>query len=125
MSAYIAKALTKIQHPLPCHPQHLPHKHNLIKYAEVPLPKDNEPLLSLTQHNHVQILGTLLYYSWAVDPTLTCALSSIAAKQTNGTTSALDACNQLLDYVATHPHAGICYHASKMILAVHSDASYL
>ena len=27
--------------------------------------------------------------------------------------------------MATHPRAAICYHASKMILAVHSDASYL
>ena len=37
----------------------------------------------------------------------------------------LGACHQLLDYVATHPHEAIHYHASKMILTVHSDASYL
>ena len=72
-----------------------------------------------------EIVGTLLYYSWAVDPTLACALSSIAAKQANGTTSVLDACHQLLDYVATYPCAAIRYHANKMILAAHSDASYL
>ena len=60
-----------------------------------------------------------------MDPTLACALSAIAVRQTNGTTSVLDSCHQLLDYVATHPHAAIWYHASKMILAVHSDASYL
>jgi hypothetical protein len=35
------------------------------------------------------------------------------------------ACHQLLDYVATHPNAGICYLASDMILAVHANASYL
>ena len=34
-------------------------------------------------------------------------------------------CHQLLDYVATHPNAGIRFHASDMILAVHTDASYL
>jgi hypothetical protein len=35
------------------------------------------------------------------------------------------ATNQLLDYLATHPDATIRYHASDMILHIHSDASYL
>jgi hypothetical protein len=35
------------------------------------------------------------------------------------------ATNQLLDYLATHPDAAIRYHASNMILHIHSDASYL
>ena len=32
---------------------------------------------------------------------------------------------QLLDYAATHPDAIVTYHASNMVLAAHSDASYL
>jgi hypothetical protein len=36
-----------------------------------------------------------------------------------------NACHQLLDYVATHPNADIRYTASNMILAVHTNASYL
>jgi hypothetical protein len=35
------------------------------------------------------------------------------------------ATSQLLDYLATHPDATIRYHASDMILHIHSDASYL
>jgi hypothetical protein len=35
------------------------------------------------------------------------------------------ATNQLLNYLATHPDATIRYHASDMILHIHSDASYL
>jgi hypothetical protein len=31
----------------------------------------------------------------------------------------------LLDYLATHPDAAIRYHASYMVLHIHSDASYL
>ena len=110
MPEYIAKALTKFQHPLPSHPQHLPCKHNPIKYGiQVPLPKDITPLLSVAQCKYLQeIVGTLLYYFCAVDPILACALSSIVAKQTNGTTSILNACHQLLDYVAMHPHAAVC-----------------
>ena len=32
---------------------------------------------------------------------------------------------QVLDYVASHPNAGITYRKSKMILAAHADAGYL
>jgi hypothetical protein len=32
---------------------------------------------------------------------------------------------QLLDYLATHPDAKIRFHASDMVLHLHSDASYL
>jgi hypothetical protein len=35
------------------------------------------------------------------------------------------ATNQMLDYLATHPDAPLRYHASAMILHIHSDASYL
>jgi hypothetical protein len=31
----------------------------------------------------------------------------------------------MLDYLATHPETTIRYHASDMILYIHSDASYL
>ena len=52
MPVYIAKALAEFQHPPPSHPQHLPCKHNPIKYdVQVPLPKDNSPLLSMAKHN--------------------------------------------------------------------------
>ena len=94
--------------------------------VKAPLPKNTTPLLSDAQCKYVQeIVRILLYYSCAMDSTLACALSSIAVRQIHGTTSVLDACHQLLDYIAMHPHAAICYHASKMILALYFDASYL
>ena len=70
-----------------------------------PYQRTMHPCFPQTNVNVQEIVGTLLYCSQAVDPTLACALSSIAAKQANGTKSVLDACYQLLDYVATHPHA--------------------
>jgi hypothetical protein len=88
--------------------------------------EDTSPLLTLDQIKHVQkIVGTLLYYERTVDNTLLTALSAIAARQSNGTQAVADACHQLLDYVATHPDAGIRYHTCDMILAVLTDASYL
>jgi hypothetical protein len=49
----------------------------------------------------------------------------IAMEQTKATEKNQASTNQLLDYLATHPDATIRYHASNMILHIHSDASYL
>ena len=128
MPGYIQKALLKFQHPTPTVPVDAPHKHTPIKYGAQPqmVPIDMSPKLSPTDITRVQnIVGTLLYYSRAVDSTLATALSTIASQQANATEATMKACNQLLDYVATHPNAVLRYSASDMILAVHSDASYL
>jgi hypothetical protein len=52
-------------------------------------------------------------------------LNDIATDQTKATEKTQAATNQLLDYLATHPDATIQYHASDMILHIHSDAFYL
>jgi hypothetical protein len=52
-------------------------------------------------------------------------LNDIATEQTKATDKAQTSTNQLLDYFATHPDSTIRYHASDMILHIHSDASYL
>jgi hypothetical protein len=66
-----------------------------------------------------------LYYARAVDPTILMPLNYIATEQTKAMEKTQAATNQLLDYLATHPDATIRYHASNMILKIHSDASYL
>ncbi len=71
------------------------------------------------------IVGTLLYYGRAVDPTILPAISALASQQAQGMEAMADACHQLLDYVATHPNAGIRYLASDMILEVHTNALYI
>ncbi len=53
------------------------------------------------------------------------ALGSLAMQQANLTVNTMIKVRQFLDYAATHPDAIITYHASDMILAGHSDASYL
>jgi hypothetical protein len=52
-------------------------------------------------------------------------LNDIATEQTKATEKTQAAKNQLLYYLVTHPDATIRYHASDMILHIHSDASYL
>jgi hypothetical protein len=60
-----------------------------------------------------------------VETTVLMPLNDIATEQTKATEKKQAAINHLLDYLATHPDATIRYHASDMILHIHSDASYL
>ena len=66
-----------------------------------------------------------MYYARAVDCTILPAISSIASQQANATEETERRIKQLLDYLATLPNAKVRYYASKMVLNVHSDASYL
>jgi hypothetical protein len=66
-----------------------------------------------------------LYYARAVGPIVLMPLNDIATEQTKAAEKTQAATNQLLDYLATRPDATIRYHASDMILNIHSDASYL
>ena len=53
------------------------------------------------------------------------ALSSIAGRQAKATKQLKDEVHKFLDYCATYPDAIVRYHASDMILALHSYASHL
>jgi hypothetical protein len=129
MPGYIAKALSRFAHETPSKPQHQPHPHAEKTYgATVQYAKalDNSPLLPPNSKTYIQqVLGVLLYYGRAVDSTVLVALSSIASAQAAPTELTLSLIKQLLDYVATHPDAILTYKKSDMVLAVHSDASYL
>jgi hypothetical protein len=88
--------------------------------------KDETPPLTAQQCLTIQkITGSVLYYARAVDPNVLMPLNNIATEQTKATEKTQAAENQMLDYLATHPDATIRYHASDMILHIHSDASYL
>ena len=67
----------------------------------------------------------IFYHGRTVDSILIVALRSTAAEQSKGTTQTEAAVHQFLDYCATHPNEKQNYHASDMILEIHSDASYL
>jgi hypothetical protein len=84
------------------------------------------PALSDKDVNRLQQLtGTLLYYARAVDPTLIMPINVLASEQSRATAITADKVIKLLNYCNTHPETKIRYHASDMILHIHSDASYL
>jgi hypothetical protein len=128
MPGYISNVLRKFQHDAPKHPQHTPSRYVTPVYSAKTqyATKDKTPPLTAAQCLTIQkFTGYVLYYAKAVDPTVLMPLNDIATEQTRATKKMQTATNQMLDYLATHPDATIRYHASNMILHIHSDASYL
>jgi hypothetical protein len=129
MPGYIKKKIQEYGHIVPNRMQkcpYLPDPKTLGSIAQAPLPPDDTPKLDKKGIKCVQqIVGSILYYARSVDMTVLMALSSIAAKQTKATEKTMNRCIQLLDYLATNEMAKIRFHASEMILNIHSDASNL
>jgi hypothetical protein len=128
MHGYVSNVLSKFQHDAPKHPQHTPSRYVTPVYGAKThyATKDETPQLTAKQCLTIQnVTGCVLYYARAVDPTDLMPLNDIATEQIKETEKTQAATNQLLDYLATHPDATIRYHASDMILHIHSDASYL
>jgi hypothetical protein len=129
MPGYAKAILHCFQHPDPVRPHHSPHKHQTINYgAKVQFVEPDDVTNPLTAEQKVtlqQVVGCLLYYEHAIDPTMLVALSTLASAQTKGTQATTEAMVQLLNYCATHPDAEIQYHASDMILHFSRNASYL
>ena len=129
MPGYIKRLLTKYNHDKPKTPVHSPYPIAPRKYGKAtqdPVPTDESPSAGPEGVKFVQqVVGSILYYGRGVDATNLTALSTLGSQQTQATEQTVKNTKHLLDYLATHPDARIRYHASDMILNVHSDASYL
>ena len=129
MPGYIENLLHRVAHNCPIKPVHAPHKWNkpiFGRHIQQGTPLDNTPLLPKEEIKLIQsIIGALLYYTRAVDPSMYPALNEISITQACPTKATLQKCNHLLDYVSWHPNATLRYHASDMILNVDSDTAYL
>jgi hypothetical protein len=126
MPGYVSNVLSKFQHDTPNHPQHTPSRYVTPVYGAKTQydTKDETPPLTAKQCLKIQkVTGSVLYYALAVDPTVLMPLNDIATEQTKATEKTQATMNQMLDYLATHPDATIRYHASDMVLHIHSDAS--
>ena len=93
------------------------------KYTE---PEDEAPNMDESDKTFLhQVTGTLLYFLRAVDITMLVSLSAIALEQSNPTNITTTKSKQFLNYAASHQDVIVTHHASDMILACYSDASYL
>ncbi len=129
MSGYIKKKLQEYDHTMPTRLKHCPYTPAPKQFgseAQAPLPPDESPSLDDKGIKLIQqIVGSILYYAHAVDMTVLAALSTIAIKQTKATQKTMNRSIQLLDYLASNQDAKVRFHASDMVMNIHSDASYL
>jgi hypothetical protein len=129
MPGCIKAALQKNRHRTPTRPENAPHTWNPPIYGAktqyIEAQKDSPPLPQKNFIRTQQLEGTLLYYARAVDQTLILPVNVLASEQTQATTVTSDKVINLLNYCATHPEAKLRYHASDMMLNIHSDALYL
>jgi len=109
--------------------QNLPHPHVAptygVKAQYVELEAPSIPLDKGGQIYIQAITGTLLYSSYAVESTMLDALNAIAMQQASPMQKTMERVKQLLDYCASQEEAVLTYHASDMVLAIHSNAGYL
>eukprot|EP00804_Cyclotella_cryptica_P015402 CCRYP_008024-RA/>CCRYP_008024-RA protein AED:0.10 eAED:0.10 QI:0/-1/0/1/-1/1/1/0/936 len=128
MPGYVKKALTQFQHVLK-KKQQQPFPHAPIVYGakqQFAKSASTAPLVSEQDKNFIQrVCGKFLFLGRAVDSTLLTPLSALASQSAQPTTDTMKQTQQLLDYLGTQDEAVLTYSASKMILTVHSDASYL
>eukprot|EP00804_Cyclotella_cryptica_P022993 CCRYP_015003-RA/>CCRYP_015003-RA protein AED:0.12 eAED:0.12 QI:0/0/0/1/1/1/2/0/454 len=129
MPGYKAKALKQFHHKPPSEPQHSPFPTKPIKYGakkQCAAPPSTAPLLDKKGKKFIQqVCGKLLFLGRAVNSPLLCPISAIASQSAAPTQDTMTQTLQLLDYLATQEEAVLTYHASDMLLAAHSDASYL
>jgi hypothetical protein len=129
MPGYIKKKLQEYKHTFPGRLQYCPYSPEPKLFGvdvHAPIGLDATAVLDAKGIKRVQqILGSILYYARSVDMTVLMALSSIAVEQTKATEKTLGRCIQLLDYLASNSEAKVRYHASDMVMNIHSDASYL
>ncbi len=71
------------------------------------------------------MVGVCIYYDRAVDSTILVGLSLLAAAQSKPSAHKLFLVKWLLDYTATNPDAILTFKWSNMVLAVHSDTSFI
>ena len=128
MPGYIKK-LQKYKHQNPSKPQYTPYPTAPFKYGaapQEPITYDTSPPATKYEIKHIQkVVGSILYYALSVDLTVLMALSAITIKQAKTTKTTIKHVNQVLYYLATNLDATTIFHASEMILNIHSDASQL
>jgi hypothetical protein len=112
MAPYLHKALRQFDNLMPTQRQDSPYPHV-------------EPKYGAKQQFIQQVTGKFNWYARAVDPTMLTPLSAIAAQQSKPTQATMKCVQHFLDYTATQEPAVTTYHASDMILSIHSDAGYL
>jgi len=131
MPGYVQKALTRFQHPLPAKRQDQPYPHVKPNYGakkQYSQEDDDSPALNKAGKKSFKryaecsfsLQGRLMG-----DYSLPSALLRPSSQQANPTEKTMVLCKQFLDFMASQKDAVLTNRASDMVLAIHSDVSYL
>ena len=109
MPEYIPKAMIRLNHPAPKKPQYAPQSWTAPAYGQqLQMAPDPEysGLLDQQGTKFIQtVVGIVLYYAQALDPTMLRALNSISRVQDRPTKDTMAKAKWFLDYAATYPNA--------------------
>ena len=105
MQEYVNKALDKLQHPKPKIIQYAPHRWTVPTYGKrlqmAPYPDDKYLLENKSTKRIQYIVGTMLYYTQSVYPTMLQAINEISRVQSKPTRDTEEKARMLLYYAAT------------------------
>ena len=123
-------ALQKSQHPTPTRTHNSLHQWTAPNYGSTALQMahltDDSPAIYLDEAGNVQqLVGTFLYYTRAVDPTMLVTLNKISYEQSKITQETEKKVVQILNYAATQPEAITRYLTGGMTMHIHSKESFL
>jgi hypothetical protein len=128
MIPYLQKALRQFDNVIPTKFQDSPYPHVETKYGAKQqfAEYDTSAPVGKEEQKHVQqVTGKFNWYAQSVDSTMLTPISALASQQSKPTVETMKQAQHFLDYAATQEPAVLTYRASDMILAIHSDASYL
>ncbi len=114
-----------------CLPSKFPRKRAVRRYTTLSFSNflattDTSAYVSESEKKYLQsVIGTLLYYSRAVDPTMGTAIHELGSVQAAPSQNDMAKLDRLFQYATAHKNNGIRYYASDMIYRMMSDASYL
>ena len=118
MPKYIDRLLCKVR-PEGVKGSKTPATHTASNYANPGAQKatvDNSALASEDDKKLLQrVVGTLLYYSRAVDPSICTAVHQLGSVQSKPSQNDMRKMDKLLQYVSKHRNIGIRFYAAHLI----------
>jgi hypothetical protein len=124
MAPYLQKALRQFDNIVPTKRQDSPYPKYGAKqqFAEY----DTSDPVGNDEQKYVQkVTGKFNWYARGVDATMLTPISALSAQQAKPTQATMRQVQHFLNYAASKEPTVTTYHASDMVLAIHSDAGYL
>jgi hypothetical protein len=128
MPGYIEKVLTRFREWAGTKTAKSPGVYIAPKYGvkvQLAHVDDTDPLDPEDIKTLQAVVGSMLYYARAVDPTMLPTTNHIASLQAQPTLAVKDQAIRLLQYAAAYPNNAIVFKKSKMHVILQVDASYL